>query len=491
MRLRPFLVLVLASGVFFARGSLSVQQPTPAAPKAPAVLPVPVQTWTGDFDGMLQRGRIRALVTYSKTHYFLVKGAQRGVAYDSLKALEDHINKTYPPKDKNLRFHVVFRPVSREELLPKLVAGYGDIAVAGLTVTPERRKTVDFTEWTARGIDQIAVTGPGSPAISTVDDLSGKAVFVRKSSSYWESLERLNKRFQREGKPPVKLRPAPEELEDEDLLEMLNAGLVPILVMDGYIPRLWEKIYPKIRPHPEIVLNSGGEFAWAIRKNSPKLETMLNAFVKSHRQGTAFGNSIIRKYTASDKMIRDATSGAERKKFDQTVAIFRKYADKYHVDHLLMMAQGFQESRLDQTAKSQVGAVGVMQVMPETGAELKTGNIHEMEPNIHAGIKYIRFMIDRYYANEPMDDMNKVLFAFAAYNCGPARVRQLRKIAGERGLNPNVWLRNVEMIASEKVGIETVTYVSNIYKYYIAYKLMTEQEEDRRRARESIKGKAR
>jgi membrane-bound lytic murein transglycosylase MltF len=154
------------------------------------------------------------------------------------------------------------------------------------------------------------------------------------------------------------------------------------------------------------------------------------------------------------------------------VALFRKYGARYNLDWMLMAAQGYQESRLDQNAKSHVGAIGVMQVMPATGAELNVGDISVIEPNIHAGVKYIRQVIDRNFANEPMDDVNKVLFAFAAYNCGPGRVRSLRREATERGLDANVWFNNVERIASERIGRETVTYVGNIYKYYVTYLLI-------------------
>jgi membrane-bound lytic murein transglycosylase MltF len=115
-----------------------------------------------------------------------------------------------------------------------------------------------------------------------------------------------------------------------------------------------------------------------------------------------------------------------------------------------------------------------MQVMPATGKDLAVGDISQLEPNIHAGVKYMRFMIDRYYANEPMTPVNKGLFTFASYNAGPARVRQLRAEAGRRGLDPNVWFNNVEIIAAERIGAETVTYVSNIYKYYVTYRLVVE-----------------
>jgi membrane-bound lytic murein transglycosylase MltF len=145
------------------------------------------------------------------------------------------------------------------------------------------------------------------------------------------------------------------------------------------------------------------------------------------------------------------------------------------------MAQGYQESQLEQARRSKAGAIGVMQLMPATGKQMQVGDIHQLDPNIHAGVKYIRFMEDRYFAGEPMDDTNKLLFSFAAYNAGPARIQQLRKATAKAGLNPNVWLNNVEMVAAKEIGTETVTYVSNIYKYYVAYKLIAEQDEERKK----------
>jgi len=185
--------------------------------------------------------------------------------------------------------------------------------------------------------------------------------------------------------------------------------------------------------------------------------------------------------------VKNAASSAERKKFEEMARFFKTYSDKYDMDFLLMAAQGYQESQLNQSVKSKVGAVGVMQLMPATGQEQKVGDITQLEPNIHAGVKYMRFMIDQYFANEPMDRLNKGLFAFAAYNAGPNRIQSLRKDAAKRGLDPNLWFNNVEIVASEKIGRETVTYVSNIYKYYVAYKLVTEESEERREARESVK----
>jgi membrane-bound lytic murein transglycosylase MltF len=458
----------------------------PAKGQAAAAPTLQYQPWTGDFDGMLQRRFIRVLVPYSKTQYYVVNGVQHGSSYEYLKEFENWINLKYPQKVKNTRFHVVFIPVPRDQMLSRLGAGRGDLAVGTLTITPERLKVVDFSDPLVTGVKEIAVTGPHSPAIHSVDDLSGQEVFVRKSSSYWEHLEALNQRFKSQGKAAVKLRAAPEDLEDEDLLEMLNAGLVPIVVTNAYLPKIWETIYTGIHANDDVVVDDGGQIAWAMRKNSPKLAEVVNQFVKTHKQGTAFGNAVIGRYARSPKMLKNAVAPAELKKFQETVAFFEKYSSEYKVDYLLMMAQGFQESTLNQQAKSSVGAIGIMQLMPATGEQMKVGDIHQEEANIHAGVKYIRFMVDKYFANEPMDDTNKLLFAFAAYNAGPGRIHSLREEAPKKGLDPNVWVNNVEMIAAEKIGMETVTYVSNIYKYYIAYKLVEQQEEERKKARESI-----
>ncbi len=426
--------------------------------------------WTGDLDGMTERRLIRVLTAFSKTQYFIDRGTPRGTAYDQGRLLEDELNKTLA--SGHMKLQVQFIPLSRDELIPGLLEGKGDIVMADLTMTPERQKVVDFVDPWIAGVDEIVVTRPGGPDIATVDDLSGKEVFVRESSSYYQSLLKLNTRLTSEGKAPVTLTPAPEELEDEDLMEMANAGLVDILVVDNHKAWFWQRVWPAMKLHPTVTVRSGGEIAWAIRKNSPQLKTALNRFLSTNGRNSLNARMIFRRYLLNTQYVKSAAADAARKRFISLVALFRKYGAQYDMDWMLMAAQGYQESRLDHSARSHVGAIGVMQVMPATGAELGVGDIKQLEPNIHAGVKYVRRVVDRYYKNEPMDDLNKVLFAFAAYNAGPGRVRQLRREATARGLDPNVWFNNVERIAAERIGRETVTYVSNIYKYYVTYLLI-------------------
>lgn len=459
------------------------QSPTEKAPTTfQSGMNVP---WTGDLDGMEKRRLIRVLTVQSRTFYFVDDGQPKGIVYDAFMQFEKDLNEQL--KTGNLQISVVLIPVARNELLPGLISGKGDIAAANLTVTPERLKIVDFTDPTFPDADQIVVSGSQAPHIATIDDLAGKQIYVRKSSIAYQSLATLNAQFKKQGKPEILLKLAPDNLEDEDMLEMLNAGLVKLLVVDSFIATFWKQVFPNVTLHPDIKVGTTVNIAWAFRKNSPLLKKELNSFLKENGKGTMFGNTLFQKYLKKTQYVKSATIGTEAKKFLDTVALFKKYGDMYSVDYLLMGAQGYQESRLDQQVKSPVGAIGVMQLMPATGNAMKVGDIRQMEPNIHAGIKYMRQTIDQNFKDESsMDDFNKLLFAFASYNAGPARIKELRQIASERGYNPNIWFDNVEWIASEKIGGETVTYVSNIYKYYLAYSLLLEEREAKEKEMQQV-----
>ncbi len=435
-----------------------------------------MQPQKGDLPDMINRRAIRVLTTYSKTFFFIDKGTQRGATHDLFIALEKDLNnqlaKEKKLKQKHLKVRIVFIPVTRDNLFKALNEGKGDIAAANLTITSSRQEQVAFTTPLYSDVKELLVSGPSSPDVKNLEQLSGKTVFVRRSSSYYESLQTLNARFAKASLPPVILQEAPEALEDEDLLEMLNAGLIPLIVVDRHKALFWKQVFPKIQVHENIVLRDGGSIAWAVRKDNPQLLAELNNFVKHNRQGSTLGNTILLRYLRSATYVKNAAANRERAKFLQMVEIFRKYGERYDVDWLLMAAQGYQESRLNQSVRSHVGAIGVMQVMPATGKELQVGDIKKIDPNIHAGVKYMRWMIDHYYGDQPMTPLDKALFSFASYNAGPARIARLRTETQKRGFDPNIWFGNVENLAAEKIGAETVTYVSNIYKYYIAYRLI-------------------
>jgi membrane-bound lytic murein transglycosylase MltF len=442
------------------------------------------QPFTGDLDEMIQRRVIRAGVVFNRTQYFIDKGVQRGISYESLMMFENELNKRL--KTGLLKVHVAIIPMQRNQLGPALLNGKVDLVAATIMVTPERRKIADFSNPTRTNVSEVVVTAADEPAVATADDLSGREVFVRRGSTYYDDLQTLNQSLVKRGKAPATIKEAPDPLEDDDVLEMMNAGLVRVTIVDDFLADFWAQVFPNIRINKGATVRTGGEIAVGVRKNSPKLLQAINTWIKEYGRGTAFGNTIEHRYLESTKYVKSATAERERQKLLDMVKMFKTYGDRYDVDYLLMAAQGYQESGLDQSAKSSVGAVGVMQLMPDTGREQRVGDIHQVEPNIHAGVKYFRFMMDTFYKDDPMDRLNKGLMTLASYNAGPGRMRQLRAETARRGLDPNVWFGNVERVVSERIGRETVTYVSNIYKYYVAYRLALERRDARDTAKESV-----
>ncbi|MEE4271800.1 MAG: lytic transglycosylase F [Thermoanaerobaculales bacterium] len=429
------------------------------------------EAWVGDLDGMIERRVIRVLVVYSLGQYFFDGATQRGATYEALVEFEKFLNKRLGRG--TLEVEVFIIPVQRDELMPALEKGLGDVAAANLTITESRSETVDFSDPFVSGVSELVITGPSGPALRSLDDLAGQEIHTRRSSSYWRSLEKLNEDLQSRGLKPTVPVAVEEFLQDEDLLEMVNAGLLPTTVVDSHKARFWAQIFDEIVIHEDLAVRTDGKIGWAFRKNSPRLADVVNEYVRTTRKGTLLGNVVLNRYLKNTTWARKALAGEDRARFDQTVEVFDRYGDRYGFDHLMLAALAYQESRLDHSMRSAAGAVGIMQVLPTTAADPNVGipDITTLENNVHAGTKYLRFLRDRYFADPEMDPTDQTLFSFAAYNAGPARVAQLRKEAASSGLDPNVWFGNVEHVAARRIGRETVQYVSNIAKYYVAYRL--------------------
>ena len=442
--------------------------------------------FTGDFDEMEQRHLIRALVVYNDLLYFLDRGQAHGAAYEGLKLFEKFINQK--EGKKTVKIKLLFIPTTRDRLLSDLVEGRGDLAAANLTITPQRRKIVDFSIPLIKGVNEVIVTGPKAAELKSLDDLSGREIMIRTSSSYYEHLKKLNRAFKGKKLPPIKLKPAARYLEDADLLEMVNSGILPWAVVDNHKATFWAGVFENLTVRNDLVINHGGSIGWAFRKHSPKLKEVVNQFVKKHRRGTLMGNIILKRYLKHNRWVKNPNRKEEHRRFLETVKLFQKNAKHFKFDYLMLMALAFQESQLDQSKRSQAGAIGIMQVLKSTAADPKINisNIEKIDNNIKAGSKYLRFIYDNYFADKQnMDDLNKMLFTFASYNAGPRKIRRMRREAAKMGLDQNVWFNNVEMAAAKYIGRETVQYVSNIYKYYIAYRLVAEHQEHA--GRESVK----
>ncbi len=495
-RLRFLAALLLGISVLSSSARAASEPSASAVTQAsspPAVvakarqLNLAVKPWTGDFDAMLERRSIRFLVPYSRTLYFNDKGRERGLTAELARDFERYVNKRYASQLGKRPVTVFLIPTTRDKLLTNLQTGLGDISAGNLTATDERRKLVDFVAPRDRKpVRELIVTGPRAPAIATLDDLAGKQVYVRKATSYYESLTALNERFRKAGKPVMQITLLPDALEDEDTLEMLNAGMLGIVVVDDWKAKLWAQALPQIKVREDLVVRSGGYVGWAIRKNSPQLQAAVTDFYTEVVKKQGLIDYRLAQFIKRIKQVTDASGALERKRFEETLTLFEKYGKQYGFDPLMLAAQGYQESQLNQSARSHVGAVGVMQLMPGTGKEMAVGNIGITEPNIHAGTKYMDRLMTRYFPDAHFDDDNRTLFAFASYNAGAANIAKMRKEAAARGLDPDKWFNNVEIVVAEKIGIETTTYVRNIFKYYAAYRLIADAQAARTKALEKV-----
>lgn len=442
--------------------------------------------YLGDFDTMLTHRVIRVLVPYSRTLFFNDKGKERGLTADNFREFERFLNQKYREQLHNIPFTLVFIPTQRNLLISDVVLGIGDIAAGNLTETEERSKQVDFVAPNEeRSVSEIVLSRKQDGPLNSIDQLSGRTVQVRQSSSYFESLQLQNKKLLEQGKAPIILDTVSDNLEDEDLMEMLDAGIISTIVVDDWKAKMWAQILPNIEVNENVSVHSGGHVGCAFRKNSPLLTAELKDFYYNHSKKLGITPYLFKKYNQQVKHLQDPINSGNAKHYREIIKLFEKYGHEYDFDPLMLAAMGFQESGLDQNVRSHVGAIGVMQLMPKIGASMKVGDIRVTEPNIHAGTKYMYELMTKYFRDAHFDELNRSLFAFASYNAGPGRIARIRKTASERGLDPDVWPNNVEIIASEKIGRETTTYVRNIIKYYYSYKLMLGLAEENRRQRKS------
>ncbi|WP_187170599.1 lytic transglycosylase F [Salidesulfovibrio onnuriiensis] len=438
----------------------------------------------GDLAQMEQRRTIRVLTSYSKTGFFLRGGAPHGFDYELMQKFAASLNKKEKRSYDEIKF--LYIPVPFDQVLPLLKRGAGDIAMGGLTITPLRKKMVDFTAPYISGIGEVLVCHKDVADIGSLDDLSGREIFVQAGSSHAQHLESLNRHLRQSWKKPVVIREIARSMTTEDLLKMTNAGIIQLTVADSHIANAWARAFPDIRVREDLAIFDGGEVAWAVRRDSPKLKKALDAFIERHKQGSLLGNILYERYFQNPAWIKNPVTQEEQQKLLRLAALFKRYGQKYGFDWLALAAQAYQESGLDNTARSRAGAVGIMQVLPETAKNppVNIPNFHKLEPNIHAGAKYLHVLEQNYFQDVPEE--NRMDFLWAAYNAGPTRISSLRREAAARGFDPNKWFFNVEQVAAEKVGDEVVDYVANISMYYLAYKLLYEQHLEKKDAKAEL-----
>ncbi|MGL6316561.1 transglycosylase SLT domain-containing protein [Vibrio sp. WXL103] len=435
-----------------------------------ALAPLQKDPYLGDMDTFIEKGVVRVLVSADLGFYYVESGRPKGIVAELLYNYEQQLKK----RSAYLKIQVI--PVARDDLIPSLTKGYGDLAVANLTITPKRSLQVDFSDPLTNTVRELFITDKAHSPITSIEQLSGEEVWVRSSSSYFESLQKINAQLHQRDLPPMLIEFVEETLQDYELLEMINQGHISKTVLDGHKAKLWLDVVDNIQIHDTLPLRENGQIAWAMRKQSPQLKSSVNKFIKTAKAGTLLGNVLYGKYIQNTSWLKQILNPTKIERLESLSGIFETYSERYGFDSLMISAQSFQESGLDQSKVSRAGAVGIMQILPSTAKDpnVNIPNIYEVENNIHAGVKYMRFIKDRYFDDDSITADNQVYFALAAYNAGPGNIRRMRRLAEKNGYDPNQWFHNVEIVTRRNISREPVEYVANINRYYVIYKQLEE-----------------
>ncbi len=443
------------------------------------------EAFIGDLQSIRERRILRVLVSYNRTNFFHTIKGQRGLEHDLIKAYEKYLNRG--PRKERYKTHVIFLTHPFKDLFSELLSGHGDLIASGLTITPERAFLFDFTTPYIKDVKEILVSNNNATNITRLEDLSNQQIIVVANSSYIIHIEQMNQALGRLGLPGIEIVQANPILEAEDLLEMVNAGLFDYTVVDDHIAHIYQHIYSNLNVHNNIIFHHGGQIAWALNKNLPNLKNSLNTFINTYaKPGKFLGNSIFQKYYKNPFWIKEPLSLTALDEIPCLQYYFEKYAEFYDFDWFLIASLAYQESRFQQHLVSKANAQGIMQIKRSTARSkvVDIPDIQNLEDNIHAGIKYLAFIRDYYFNKPEYSKEDQINFSLAAYNAGPGRIRKLQREAEALGLNPNKWFYNVEALAREEIGHETVDYVTQIQKRMIGLKASMNLSKDKNQLKE-------
>ncbi|NIO08679.1 MAG: transporter substrate-binding domain-containing protein [Deltaproteobacteria bacterium] len=436
---------------------------------------VTLEKHTGDLPEIRDRKLLRVLVTHSRTDFFLLNRRPRGLMYELMREYEKFLNRGISNRSHQIR--ITFVPVSFDRLIPALREGRGDIAASLLTLTPEREQRVAFATKPDLTVSELVVSHKNVRGLKNLNNLSARWMYVLRGSSYAEHLRDLNTQFKNRGIKPVNVEEADSYLLAEDILELMNAGVVELTVIDDFRARLWAQVFPNIVVHEHLRVDEGNQVGLAVRKDNPLLQKHLTDFLKKTDKSSILGSVLFRRYYENARWIKNPTSRIEVERLNQYIDLIKKYCRQHGFDYLAVAAQAYFGSNLDPSKTGAGGAVGLMQILPSTAADpnVNIPDIEQVENNIHAGVKYLAFLRNRFFSDPNLTEGNRLAFTLAAYNAGPGEVQKMRILAGEMGLDPNEWFNHVELAAGQISGGRIVKYVSDVYKYYLAFSLAEKQ----------------
>lgn len=444
--------------------------PDPVQPESAAALS---NTPSIDLDAILERRFLRVLTVPRPSDEGRV-GSGSADDYSIVRAFTDYLNARYAPGEFELPIAFVLIRVDESELMPGLRAGRGDLIAAPRSALQGRLGT-DEGALLEPLLEEVLIENARARAITSLEDLSGRPVAVRRHSVHHVALSSLDEGIVRSGRAPVRIIAVDPEVETEDLVALVATGYFQYALTDSAVARSIAATSPMLRISAGLPLGVASELAFETLPSAPKLTGELGDFLDRYRHGSLPAEIGVRRHVGRSDALRDRPEPAASPSLSRYDDHFKRFADRYGFDWRLLASIACQESRFRQAVTNRWGATGLFQVKPVTAREPYIG-IPEIAGranaanNVHAGVRYLNWIKERYFDPvEEMHERDRIRMALAAYNAGPRTLLRAQRLATQMGLDPTRWFRNVElaMLAMDKQ--EPVKYVSEINQRYLSY----------------------
>ncbi|ASB48538.1 MltF family protein [Alkalitalea saponilacus] len=434
-----------------------------------------------DLQQIRESGQIRVVTNYNSTNYFVYKGQPMGYQFELLQEFANFMN---------LRLEVSVNN-NLQENIDRLANGELDLIASNLAVTREGEQKVAFTEphsYSRQVLVQQAYSSERSGSSERIHnelirnqlDLGGKTIYVQKGSAFVQRLRSLSNEIG----DSIHIVEIPD-YEVEQLIELVAEGEIEYTVSDENLARVNLNFYPNI--DIETAISFPQKQAWAVNRNSPELLNAVNNWMVGFKK-TARYQRIHRKYFENRRSGHIVNSGFHSIKGGQVSVyddIIRAESERFDWDWRLIASIIYQESRFIPDAESWAGAMGLMQLMPQTAERFGVHAITSPRENIRGGMQLLQWLDER-MSLRIEDPEERLKFVLASYNVGIGHVLDGMRLAEKYGRSPIIWYDNVDYYVLNKSnpkyyndpvvqfgycrGEEPYHYVREILERYEHYK---------------------
>ena len=439
--------------------------PLPALARLAGPLQVGQPSQVRDLAQIRSSQVLRVLVNQSRNSSGEVQGQSIGVEYHRLRAFEHYLN-SHARDGQEITLKII--PKAKDQLLGALSRGEGDVVAPGELIDFMPSHAISASDPIIDHVPLLLVGVKGERRFTRFEQLSGRTVALTTGSAAGASVNLINQKLALRKLPPVKIEWVDPTLAVEDVLEMVQAGIFHLTIVEQPIAERWATLMPKLRFDRKVLVSAPDAMHWYVRRDASMLRASIDRFLAGYKapadQDVAFERVYRRLYRVHYPLAR-----ADRQKLEKLRPVLQKHARQQGMDWLNLAALAFKESTLDPDAKGSGGATGLLQITPSAAQRVGVSNIQNVDNNVQAGAKYLALIRRKFFASPKLNERERMAFVLAAYNMGPERVQSMRAEAKRRGLNPNQWFFQVERIAMEQVGMGAVSYVNSVNKYYLAF----------------------